>query len=183
MRHHGQVPRSRPQRLGALRWPAPAGCCFRGLRRPIRLGTFVLVPVDEIRLPHDKLVSPETEHQGIIVRAVTSYSATYVRRMIRQPASDRQYPLQKLRRNPLRFNGSPLHPCGRAGAEVDRKLPLQSVSAQEGCRVFFPRSEANGKVAPFFSLDLTYRLWPGRIAPHALNGLTHAFGNEQKFSR
>ena len=170
-----------PQRSSILRRPAAARPCFVILRRPIPLGTFVFVPIGEIRSPHNKLAVPETEHQDIIVPAVTNSSATYVRRMIRQPTSDWQYLLQKLRGNPPRFNGrSPLHPCGRAGAEVDRKRPLQCVSAQEGCGVFLPRSEANGKVA-LNLLDRSDGLRSRRIAPHALNGLIHAFGNEQKF--
>jgi hypothetical protein len=68
------------------------------------LGTFVFVPIGEIRLPHDKLAVPQKKQQGVIVPAVMHSGATYVRRMIRQAASDRQYPFQKLWRNPQRFD-------------------------------------------------------------------------------
>jgi hypothetical protein len=132
-------------------------------------------------MPHDKLAVPEKNHQSVIIRAVSSYPAPHVRRMIRQAASDRQYPFQELRRNPLRFDmRSPTR--NWAGADVDRQRSLQSVSSQECCRVFLPRPEANGKVV-LDLLDLTYGLWLGRIAPHALNGSIHAFRNRQKFSR
>ena len=46
--------------------------------------------------------------------------------------------------------------------------------------MFLPRPEANGKITLDF-LDLTYGLCSGRIAPHALNQLAHAFRDRQKF--
>jgi hypothetical protein len=139
--------------------------------------------MDEIELPHDQLAMPEKKHQTVFIRAVGSYSATYVRRMIRQAASDRQDTFQKLWRNLLGLDiRSPIHDCGRADADVNRRRPLQSVSSQEGCRVFLTRPKANGKVA-LNLLDLTYGLGPSRIAPHALNGLVHAFRNKQKLRR
>jgi hypothetical protein len=100
-----------PQRSSILRGPAAARPPFVGLRRPITLGTIVFVPIGEIRFPHDKLAVPQKKQQGIIVPAVMNSGATYVRRMIRQAASDRQYPFQKLWRNPPRFDRrSPLRP-------------------------------------------------------------------------
>jgi hypothetical protein len=77
-----------PQRPSIFRGPAPGRRYFVGLRRPTPLGTLVLVPMDEIELPHNQLAIPEKKHQTVFIRAVSSYSATYVRWMIWQAASD-----------------------------------------------------------------------------------------------
>ena len=172
-----------PQRPSIFRGPASARRNSVGLRRPVPLGTLVLVPTKEIGLPYHQLAMPEKNHQAVFIRAVRSYTMTSVRRMIRQTSSDRQDKFQKLWRNPLGFDiRSLICNSGRAGADVDRKRPLQGLGSQERCRIFFPRPEANGNVA-LDLLDRTYGLWPRRIAPHALNDFVHAFRNKQKFSR
>ena len=51
--------------------------------------------MDEIQLPDDQLAMPETKHETVFLRAVSSYSATYVRLMMRQAASDRKDTFQK----------------------------------------------------------------------------------------
>jgi hypothetical protein len=89
-----------PQRFGVLGRPAPARRRFVVLGRPVTPSTFAFVPSGEIRSPHDKLAVPEKKQQGIIVRTIRNTHATYVRRMIRQAASDRKYPFQKFRRSP-----------------------------------------------------------------------------------
>jgi hypothetical protein len=60
---------------------------------------------------------PENQHQTVFLPAVSSYSATYVRRMIRQAVSYRQDTFQKSWRNPLGLDiRSPIRNYARAAA-------------------------------------------------------------------
>ena len=85
-----------PQRSGILGGSTAARRCFVVLRRPTPLGTLSLIPITEIGFAYDKLALAKKTQQGINIRAVSSWIATDVSRVVRQALSDRHNSLQLL---------------------------------------------------------------------------------------